>query len=58
MRNTTYDHYIAIDWSIDNMAIARMTKKSNKITIMDVPSDISEVNMKENLRDFLNNIPR
>ena len=26
-----YDHYIAIDWSIKNMAIARMTKKSNKI---------------------------
>ena len=43
MKNTMYDHYIAIDWSIDNMAIARMTKKSNKINIMDVPSDISEV---------------
>jgi hypothetical protein len=37
MKNTMYDHYIAIDWSIDNMAIARMTKKSNKINIMDVP---------------------
>jgi hypothetical protein len=43
MKNTTYDHYIAIDWSVDNMAIARMTKKSNKITIIDVPSDISGI---------------
>ena len=31
MNNTIYKHYIAIDWSIENMAIARMTKKSNKI---------------------------
>ncbi len=36
MENNIYDHYIAIDWSIKNMAIARMTKKSNKITV--VPS--------------------
>ncbi len=31
MDDTIYDHYIAIDWSIKNMAIARMTKKSNII---------------------------
>lgn len=43
MKNTIYDHYIAIDWSIDNMSIARMTKKSNKITIIDAPSDIDDV---------------
>ena len=43
MKDTIYDHYIAIDWSIENMAIARMTKKSNKITVIDVPSDIVEV---------------
>jgi transposase len=42
MKDTIYDHYIAIDWSIKNMAIARMTKKSNKITGVDVPSDLSE----------------
>ena len=42
MKDTIYDHYIAIDWSIDNMAIARMTKKSNKITLIDVPSDVAE----------------
>ena len=40
MKDIIYDHYIAIDWSIINMAIARMTKKSNKITAIDVPSDI------------------
>jgi len=43
MDNNTYDHYIAIDWAIANMAIARMTKKSNKITAIDVPSDIVEL---------------
>ncbi len=43
MNDTIYNHYIAIDWSIENMAIARMTKKSNKITLIDVPSDILEM---------------
>lgn len=43
MNDTIYDHYIAIDWSSINMAIARMTKKSNKVTIIDVPSDIVEL---------------
>lgn len=38
-----YDHYIAVDWSIANMAIARMTGKSNKITVVDVPSDLEEL---------------
>ena len=41
--NEGYDHYIAVDWSIRNMAIARMTGKSNKITVVDVPSDVSEL---------------
>ncbi|MFT7880933.1 MAG: transposase [Sulfurimonas sp.] len=50
MQDTTYDHYIAIDWSIKNMAIARMTKKSNKITAIDVPSDI------EDLQAYLKNL--
>lgn len=48
--DSIYDHYIAIDWSIINMAIARMTKKSNKITVVDVPSDIAE------LRHYLKNL--
>jgi len=43
MKDTIYDQYIAIDWSIENMAIARMTKKSNKITAIDVPSDIVDL---------------
>ena len=43
MKDIIYDHYIAIDWSAINMAIARMTKKSNKITAVDVPSDIKEL---------------
>jgi len=43
METNMYDHYVAIDWSIKNMAIARMTRKSNKITIVDVPSDIAEL---------------
>ena len=43
MKDITYDHFIAIDWSAINMAIARMTKKSNKITVVDVPSDIKEL---------------
>lgn len=38
-----YDHYIAVDWAQTNMAIARMTKSSNKITTVDVPSDIREL---------------
>lgn len=46
-----YDHYIAVDWSIRNMAIARMTGKSNKITVVDVPSDVSELRLYlKNLR--------
>jgi hypothetical protein len=43
MEDTIYDHYIAIDWALENMAIARMTKKSNKITAIDVPSDIKDL---------------
>lgn len=43
MDDIIYDHYIAIDWSISNMAIARMTKKSSEVKSMDAPSDVSEV---------------
>lgn len=45
MDDIIYDHYIAIDWALENMAIARMTKKSNKITVIDVPSDIKELQL-------------
>lgn len=51
MKTNIYDHYIAIDWSIKNMAIARMTNKSNKITAIDVPSDVTELKFYlQNLR--------
>jgi hypothetical protein len=43
MEDIIYDHYIAIDWSIKNMAIARMTAKSNKITIRDEPASVTEL---------------
>lgn len=43
--NKEYDHYIAVDWSIRNMAIARMTAKSNKISVVDVPSDVGELKL-------------
>ncbi|MBU1386895.1 MAG: transposase [Proteobacteria bacterium] len=43
MKNTIYDHYIAIDWAATNMAIARMTKKLNRIQAFDVPADIAEL---------------
>lgn len=38
-----YDHYIGVDWSIKNMAIARMTPKHNKVHVVDVPSDVTEL---------------
>lgn len=43
MEDIIYDHYVAIDWAIKNMAIARMTAKSNKITVIDVPSCVAEL---------------
>ncbi len=38
-----YDHYIGIDWSMTNMAIARMTRASNKAKVIDVPADVREL---------------
>ena len=38
-----YDHYIAVDWALANMAIARMTKRSNKITVVEAPADLSDL---------------
>ncbi len=43
-----YDHYIGLDWAQENMAIARMTKKSDELSVIDVPSDMSE--LKEYLK--------
>lgn len=40
-----YDHYIAVDWSEKNMAIARMGKKDTEPKIIDVPSDLKGLKM-------------
>lgn len=38
-----FDHYIAVDWAQTNMAIARMTKSSEKIQVVDVPASVKEL---------------
>ena len=38
-----YDHYIAVDWAQSNMAIARMTKESSAIKVINVPSSVKEL---------------
>lgn len=38
-----FDHYVAVDWAQSNMAIARMTTRSSKIDVMDVPASVSEL---------------
>ena len=38
-----YDHYIAIDWAKNNMAIARTAEKSNKIKVIESPSDLTGI---------------
>lgn len=43
MNDIIYDHYIAIDWSMRNMAIARMTKTASDVKTIDAPSDVGEV---------------
>ncbi len=45
-----YDHYIAVDWAQANMAVARMTQISDKITSHEGPADLS------GLKDFLKNL--
>ena len=45
-----YKHYIALDWSKSNMAIARTTKKGRKVNVTDIPSNISY------LKDYLKSL--
>jgi transposase len=40
-----YDHYIALDWAQNNMAVARMTAKAERVEVRDVPSDIRELKL-------------
>jgi transposase len=38
-----FDHYIAVDWSIRTMAIARMTIKTTQPKVIEQPSDVREL---------------
>lgn len=42
-----YDHYVAVDWSIKVMAIARLTKRGTVPLVVERPADLSE------LREYL-----
>lgn len=38
-----HDHYVAVDWARSNMAIAHMTRHSDEIAVVDVPSSVKEL---------------
>ncbi len=38
-----YDHYVAVDWSKNNMAIARMTKHADIPKVVDVRTDVEDL---------------
>lgn len=40
-----YDHYIALDWAQQNMAIARMTRESSTIKSINVASSLKELQL-------------
>lgn len=40
-----YDNYIAVDWSMSNMAIARMTKISQQIQVVEQPTSLKELKL-------------
>lgn len=40
-----YDHYIALDWAQRNMAIARMTKESSQVKVINVPASLEELKL-------------
>jgi transposase len=46
-----YDNYVAVDWSIDNMAIAVMKRGSGQVKVADVPTSITE------LKRYLKGLP-
>lgn len=45
-----YDHYIALDWAKSNMALAKMTGNSSKVTVKESYSDIG--NLKAYLKSL------
>ena len=38
-----FDHYIAVDWAQNNMAIAKMTKESSAVKVINVASSVKEL---------------
>ena len=40
-----HDHYIGLDWAQNNMAIARMTNKTDSIKTINVPSSVKELQL-------------
>jgi len=38
-----YEHYIALEWAQRNMAVARMTPKSSEAKVIDVPSNLKDL---------------
>lgn len=40
-----YDHYIAVDWAQSNMAIARMTQDSSQSKVLNLPSNLKELQL-------------
>ncbi len=40
-----YDHYIAVDWSMKNMAIARLTPTMKEPKVIDVDADLGELKL-------------
>lgn len=45
-----FDHYLALDWSLVNMSIARITSKTKQPIIIDVPANL------KNLKDYIKNL--
>jgi transposase len=40
---SNYDHYVAIEWSIENMAIAHMTQREDVPRVFERPTDLKEL---------------
>src|SRR5260370_234879 len=38
-----YDHYIAVDWSMRTMAIARLAGPTERLSELEVPASVSEL---------------
>jgi len=51
-----FDHFVAVDYRLSNIAIARMTKKSNEIKIIDVPSEITEISIRRKFQTVVQNL--